>query len=424
MFSNKWWRIILVLVILVVVGVAVYQIPWVEQRASWRIDIAETYLRGMLQPVRAVPTPISDATSPTPGFALTSTPTAPPTLTASPFPADKSAPIPTSSPTPWPSPTPIPDKVELESTYWEKQDWNNCGPATLAVYLNYYGWEGDQFKISAKLKPQRGDRNVNVEELDHYTRNYAGWLQTQFRVGGDLDLLKEFVAAGIPVMVEASFGFEQTYWPYDDQWGAHYLLVTGYDEVAQTFIVQDTYIGANQIVSYEMLDEHWQPFNRVFILIYLPHQEETVQTILGPDWDVTINRENALAAAQTEIDADPQDNYAWFNLGTNLVYFERYAAAAAAYDEARAIGWPQRMLRYQFGPFFAYFHSGRNDDLLTLTEYAQQFTRNSEETFLWHGWALYRQGNLVGAMEDFEAALEANYLYQDARYALDFVLGQ
>jgi len=323
-----------------------------------------------------------------------------------------------------PSPTPIPVKVELESTFWEKQDWNNCGPATLAVYLNYYGWEGDQFKISAKLKPQRGDRNVNVEELDHYTRNYAGWLQTQFRVGGDLDLLKKFVAAGIPVMVESSFSFEQTYWPHDDQWGAHYLFITGYDEAAQTFTVQDTYIGADQIVSYELLDEQWQPFNRVFTLIYLPQQEQTVQAILGTDWDIPTNRQNALAEAQAEIDANPQDAYAWFNLGTNLVYFERYEEAAAAYDEARAIGWPQRMLRYQFGPFFAYFHSGRNDDLLALTEYAQQFTRNSEETFLWHGWALYRQGNIVGAMEDFEAALEANYLYLDARYALDFVLGQ
>ena len=27
-------------------------------------------------------------------------------------------------------------------------------------------------------------------------------------------------------------------------------------------------------------------------------------------------------------------------------------------------GLPQRMLRYQFGPFFAYFHTGRIDDLL------------------------------------------------------------
>jgi len=424
MSQSKWLKILVVLVVLIFLGVLVYQVPWVEQRLSWRIDIAVTYLRGVLHPAGAVPTPIARFESLTQRAIPSLTPTITPTVPATPLPVGESSPRPAVSPTPNPSPTPIPEKMELNSTYWQKQDWNNCGPATLAVYLNYYGWEGDQFKISALLKPQRGDRNVNVEELDHYTRNYAGWLETQFRVGGDVDLLKEFVAAGIPVMVEASFSFEQTYWPYDDQWGAHYLLVTGYDEGAQTFTVQNTYIGPNQVVPYGIFDKHWQPFNRVFILIYLPHQEETIKTILGSDWDVTANRQQALEIAQSEIDTDPQDMYAWFNLGTNLVYFERYEEAAAAYDEARATGWPQRMLRYQFGPFFAYFHSGRTEDLLVLTEYAQQYTRNSEETFLWHGWALYRQGDVGGAIADFEAALEANYLYQDARYALDFVLGQ
>jgi hypothetical protein len=84
--------------------------------------------------------------------------------------------------------------------------------------------------------------------------------------------------------------------------------------------------------------------------------------------------------------------FAWFNLGSNLVYFERYAEAARAYDQARQLGLPQRMLRYQFGPFFAYFFSSRNADLLSLTEYALKITPNSEETLLWRGWGHYRDG--------------------------------
>jgi hypothetical protein len=79
------------------------------------------------------------------------------------------------------------------------------------------------------------------------------------------------------------------------------------------------------------------------------------------------------------------------------------------------------MLRYQFGPFFAYFHSGQTDELLTLTEYALQRTPNSEEALLWHGWGLYRQGDVAGAVSDFRAALAANRFYQDAVYALEFV---
>jgi tetratricopeptide (TPR) repeat protein len=82
------------------------------------------------------------------------------------------------------------------------------------------------------------------------------------------------------------------------------------------------------------------------------------------------------------------------------------------------------MMRYQFGPFFAYFHAGRTADLLALTEYALQRTPNSEEALLWRGWGRYRDGDYYGAISDFQAALDANYLYQDAQYALDFVTGQ
>jgi tetratricopeptide (TPR) repeat protein len=103
------------------------------------------------------------------------------------------------------------------------------------------------------------------------------------------------------------------------------------------------------------------------------------------------------------------------------LYFEQYQDAALAYDEARNIGWPQRMLRYQFGPFFAYFFGGRNDDLLVLTEYALQRTPNSEETLLWRGWGKYRAGDTPGAISDFQAALAENPFYQDAEYAIEFV---
>jgi len=79
------------------------------------------------------------------------------------------------------------------------------------------------------------------------------------------------------------------------------------------------------------------------------------------------------------------------------------------------------MFRYQFGPFIANFHTNRTDDLLALTDYALQRTEMSEETWLWHGWALYRQGNTNGAVEDWRKALAIRPGYEDALYALNFV---
>ena len=80
-----------------------------------------------------------------------------------------------------------------------------------------------------------------------------------------------------------------------------------------------------------------------------------------------------------------------------------------------------RVLRYQFSPFIAYFHSGQLDDLMTLAEYALKVTPNSEEALLWHGWAMYRRGDIAQAVKDFQQALIENPNYQDAQYALDFV---
>jgi tetratricopeptide (TPR) repeat protein len=126
----------------------------------------------------------------------------------------------------------------------------------------------------------------------------------------------------------------------------------------------------------------------------------------------------SLEISQAEAKADPENPYTWFNLGSSLVWFERYAEAAEAYDKARQIGIPQRMLRYQFGPFFAYFHTNRNDDLLALTEYALKRTPTSEEALLWHGWALYRQGDVAKAVAEFQRALVENPNYLDAKKAL------
>jgi tetratricopeptide (TPR) repeat protein len=156
----------------------------------------------------------------------------------------------------------------------------------------------------------------------------------------------------------------------------------------------------------------------VYIMVYPAEMESVVQNILGEDLDMDANRQHALETAQRESDEDPQNAFAWFNLGSNLTYFERYDEAASAYDTARTIGLPQRMLRYQFGPFISYFHSMRNDDLLTLTKYALEITRTSEEAMLWRGWAFYRQGDKSTALKYFRDALKIHPDYEDAQLAI------
>ena len=415
--NRNWLLIILVSSLgLALLAVLLYQLPPVRERLDWRRQVAQAYLRGILYPAGPVPTSASSAGLETtqdilmPTHTASATPTPVPTLTT-----------PQPTPTLIPSPTAIPPAVALSAPYWEKQGPNDCGPASLSIYLHYYGWEGDQKDINELIKPLSADRNVNPDELVYFVRTRAGWLRSDFRVGGDIDLLKKLVAAGFPVMIEESFYFDAPFWPNDDLWAAHYLLITGYDDATETFTVQDSFHGPNRQIAYEDLDKEWKIFNRVYLLIYPPEQEETLKAILGSHWDVNLNRQHALEVARSEIQTNPDDAFAWFNLGSNLVYFDDYTEAVTAFDNARNLGLPQRMLRYQFSPFFAYFHTGKIDELLTLTNYALQRTDNSEEALLWNGWALYRQGDTTGAISDWRKALKARPDYQDALYALDFV---
>lgn len=421
MFRKRMMLAGIVALALALVSLA-FAIPSLRERLYWRMDRIWTYARGLAAPVQQMPTAVGQASLPPPRYQVTRRP--PPTLNPETLaPAGDPALSPTPSPTPQPTltPTPLPGSAVLPAPAWEKQDINGCGPASLTMFLRFWGWEGSQEDIAAEVKPYRKDRNVNVEELAYFVRTQAGWLTFEYRLGGDVQLLKTFLAAGLPVMVEEGVLLDESYWPNDDHWSAHYLLLTAYDDAAGIFTGQDSFFGADRQVTYADLDQNWQAFNRVIILVYPPDRQATVQAILGGEWDVDANRQAALEEARQETEVDAKNAFAWFNLGTNLVYFERYGEAAQAYDEAIALGLPQRMLRYQFGPFIAYFHGGRSEDLMALVAYALQRTPTSEEALLWQGWGLYRQGDYAAALQSFYAAREQNPTYQDAQYAIDFM---
>jgi len=413
----------------------IYQLPLVQHRLAWRVDLLLTRLRVAMDPVGVLPTPgVQDNLDTDQVIAPSSTPPAltPSAATGGQDTAGQNPEIrpsaipflsPSASPTlaPSPAPLPMPSQVNLPAPAYEREDWNNCGPAALALALRFYGWKGDQYAISDQVKPVRADRNVNIDELLQFVLQNVPTLRAQFRVGGDPDLLRRAVTQGIPVLVEVSFRLAESFWYQDDLWAGHYLFVTGYDDTPQEFTVQDVFVGPDRRASYANLDSAWQSFNRAYLVIYRPEQEEAVKALLGSSWDADRNRQLALEKALAETQKDPKNALAWFNLGSNLVYFDRYVEAAKAYDTARKLGLPQRMLRYQFGPFLAYFHAGRNDDLLALTEYALKVTPNSEEALLWRGWAIYRAGDRNAALELFRQALKAHPGYRDAQYALEFV---
>jgi peptidase C39-like protein len=407
--SWKITRVVLAgLVTLLALGLLVYQLPAVKGRVDWRYEVWSTYLRNSIDPVSRLPTPIPST----------------PFATFTPEPPSRTPPA---SVPPTPTLPPPPPQVSLPSPKYEVQGINNCGPAALAMTLRMYGWEGNQDDIAKIIKPLPQDRNVNPDELQYFVLNEAGWLRAEYRVAGNVDVVKRLLAANYPVLIEEASTLlpEDALGPQDDLWDAHYLLITGYDDSAEgTVTAQDPLRGPDKKITYAQIMKDWKPFNYLYMVLYLPQDEGEVKSILGNDWDPAENRQKAMDIAQAATVEDPGDAFAWFNLGSTLVYFDRYAEATQAFDKAFTIGLPLRMTRYQFWPFSAYYNADRIDYLLKLTEDTYKLINGnySEEALLWHGYGLLRNGDIKGAAADWNKALKVHPGYCDAEKAInDFV---
>lgn len=313
----------------------------------------------------------------------------------------------------------LPASARMFGFVHTKQTWNNCGPANVTMALSYYGWRRDQSFAAEMLKPDREDKNVNPYELVRFVNEQSN-VRAITRMGGDLEMLKRFVAAQMPVIIETG------YMPEGYDWLGHYQTVVAYDDLQDLFYLYDSYLGAGEggeglAESYTDLDRNWQHFNRTFIVIYEPSREAEVRDILGDRADPIRAAEMALEVARSEARANPRDVFAWFNIGTSLTRLGLYEEAAVAYDKARSEGsLPWRMTWYQFGPFEAYYHSGRYNDVLALVDInLTNGAQYVEETYFWQGRVLEAQGDLSGARQAFNRALQHNYLYTEARDALD-----
>lgn len=415
-FKNSKYKILWILLILIV-GVAllvgVYHLPPVHSRLAWRVSNLRAKIYYFFNP------PDQEAFTPAQQAemddivlqtmtALTPVPTA--TLQPSLTPTNYVPPTPTITATPTATPTPIPDEVRLEGTIHEFETFNNCGPATLSMALSYWGWEGDQSVIGSVLKPNWRDRNVMPYELVDYVEDFTDF-KAVLRYGGDVDLLKQLIAAGYPVVIEKGFEEEVP----DRGWMGHYGLLTGYNDEKGWFLIQDSYVAADYAVLYDRVARHWRSFNYLYFVVYPAEQESDVMAILGSNADETANLQYAAQKALNEIYAlDGRELFfAWYNYGTSLMYLGDYYGSAQAYDQAFAIyanlsPRPWRMLWYQTGPYFSYYWTGRYQDVISLAN--KTFDDSSEpaieESWVWRGRAKAMLGDIDGAIEDFETALE------------------
>jgi tetratricopeptide (TPR) repeat protein len=364
----------------------------------------------------ATPTPTPTPVPPTPTAApSTSTPGGGPTPQATATPQS----TPTSQPTPTPA---LPTSCRVPGGRMERQGWNNCGPTTLAMQLSFWDRAETQAEIAPLLKPDPEDKNVGPYEMADYARSVG--LEAIVRPAGTLERLKRLLAADFPVVVETWYIDHES----EEQMG-HYRLLVGYDDALQQFTAYDSLHTPEIVLDYQAMDELWRGFNRLYLVIYSPERAEELAAILGPHMDESYAFRQALERAQTEVLNPPEscvayaecedaEAFAWFNVGTSLLALGDYEGAAAAYDQARALGVHYRMIWYQFGPYEAYYTVGRYQDVITLADQILRVTPNLEESYYWRGRARLALGDVDGARDDFKSALKYHEGWQPAVDAL------
>ncbi|MDX2008378.1 MAG: C39 family peptidase [Meiothermus sp.] len=325
-----------------------------------------------------------------------------------------------------------PATVFLSGARHEYQRYNNCGPVTLGMAMSFWGSRDTQYQIAPVLKPNKQDKNVNASEMAEYAR--AQGYGVHYGWAGNLSLLKRLLAGGFPVIIE-------TWFVTPDHGGmGHYRLLVGYSDSRGRFNAFDSYYGPKVTLGYGEMDGLWQVFGRKYLVIYPQARRARLEAVLGERMREGAEEKLALEAAQRETQAQPGNAFAWFNLGTQQLLAGDAAAAARSFDRSRALpvarrfdpirptnavnNWPWRMMWYQFGPYEAYFQTGRYAEVLALADDVLRRIPDHEESFYWRGRARQARGELAAARADFQAALRFKPRYPEAARALAEVRAQ
>lgn len=327
--------------------------------------------------------------------------------------------LPTNTPEPTIAPLPASARLDLARITPEAQGWNNCGPTTLTMGLTYYGYQDNQYPAAGFLKPNREDKNVSPWQMVRYANERVNTTSVRalYRVGGTFDLLKRLLAAGYPVIIEK--GYE----PEGYDWMGHYLLLVGYDDTQAVFYTFDSFLGTNggqgRRETYEYTATYWQHFNNTFIVLYDPSQESQLYTLLGDHADEMGAVQLALENAHVQANANPNDKWAWFNMGDAYARLGQYQEAASAFDRAFNLQMPWRTLWYLFTPFETYYNLGRYSDVIQLADSLDRSSQNYvEEAWYYRGLAYAAQGRNADALTQFERVLNFNPNFTPATQAL------
>lgn len=150
-----------------------------------------------------------------------------------------------------------------------RQTFNDCGPASIAMILGYYGVQVPEVQISLATKPTPSSY-MQVGQIGRYVAPFG--LEASTFSGGQVGHVTSLLRLGVPVIaLQFLRGVGDI---------PHFRVVSGFDDRAGLLYLNDPLLGYAS-VSYQDFNALWDTQGRLFVAVYPPKQHAAVMRALG-----------------------------------------------------------------------------------------------------------------------------------------------
>jgi hypothetical protein len=156
------------------------------------------------------------------------------------------------------------------------QTVNNCGPASVAEVLAFWGINRSQADVQAVLRGDGNPYGMTPAGVPSYVASLG--LDVVLGTNGSQDLVKALLRAGFPVIVNQTVS--------DTDLEFHYRPIEGFDDAQGTFVASDPLLGPQYQIPYSEFDHDWSYTGARFMVVYPPDHQDALNAALAEGkWD-------------------------------------------------------------------------------------------------------------------------------------------
>ena len=219
-----------------------------------------------------------------------------------------------------------PASIELVEVPFHPQEEYQCGPAALAMTLNWSGVSvtPDELKDAVYSPARRGSL---PNDLIAAARRHGRLAYTVHALD---DVLKE-VAAGHPVIALQTLGEGA-----EPRW--HYSVVIGYDRPAETLLLRSGR-DARKVISFAVFEASWQAGDNWALVVLEPSElpataEESAFVEAASGLEAAQHPDSAAIAYEAALKRWPESLGAWIGLGNSRYALHDLSGAERAFRKA------------------------------------------------------------------------------------------